>query len=440
VSLVSNFGTPDINGLDIALRSDGKFYISGTYYDVNATNSSIGPYRGFIYRCNENGRADTTFSGDGMISIEENNTIGIYSLLDGRIITVGTSTNVSTSNCCPPHSSIRYFNEDGGNTYIFETILSFTATDFLIQTDQKIVISGYSSGATGNDFTIMRYNADLSIDATFGNAGIVRTDFNTTNDRANAITIAPDGKLLIAGTTSESGTIAIAKYNPNGSLDTSFNSDGKVTANFNMPTGSVMGDVQHISIQPDGKIIVAGSGYSFISQDFLLARFNYDGSVDYGFGNNAVYVERGSPVILDSTAQAFDSDLLNYSGTSIILYRHGGANVTDIFSCNGNLEFIAGNAILSGIIIGEVTTGNGTLLITFNSNATFLVVKESLSSITYANTSHTPPSSIQIDWEFSDGNTGTQGIGGPLSAIGSTTVIISPGRLEKPQFLSGWLI
>ena len=102
---------------------------------------------------------------------------------------------------------------------------------------------------------------------------------------------------------------------------------------------------------------------------------------------------------------------------TLTLSRHGGANSQDVFSATGNLSALTqgGNLVLSGVTIGTVTTNSaGTLLLTFNGNATQARVNETLQSIAYANSSDAPPASAQIDWTFSDGNSGAQGPGGAL--------------------------
>ena len=82
--------------------------------------------------------------------------------------------------------------------------------------------------------------------------------------------------------------------------------------------------------------------------------------------------------------------------------------------------------MLSGVAIGTVTQNSGgTLLLTFGANATEARVNEAMRGITYANSSDTPAASVQVDWSFSDGNSGAQGSGGALAAIGSTVVTIA---------------
>ncbi len=146
------------------------------------------------------------------------------------------------------------------------------------------------------------------------------------------------------------------------------------------------------------------------------------------------YTQNGSPVILTSEITLTDADLAttNYSGSTMILARSGGANVEDVFS---SVNFSGGNVVVSGTTIGTFTNSNGTLVIAFNSSATQALVNQALALISYSNTSENPPASVQIAWTFNDGNTGAQGSGGALSALGTTGVSVS--KTIAPTFPEG---
>ncbi|MCP4392438.1 MAG: BspA family leucine-rich repeat surface protein, partial [Gammaproteobacteria bacterium] len=148
------------------------------------------------------------------------------------------------------------------------------------------------------------------------------------------------------------------------------------------------------------------------------------------------FTEGGAAVVLDADVDISDVglDMLNgglgnYDGASLSLVRNGGTNGEDVFTNSGLLGALteSGELVYNGTTIGTVTTNNGgTLVLTFNTNATSALVDSTLQSIAYSNSSDTPPVSVQIDWSFDDGNTGgNQGTGGALQAIGSTTVTIT---------------
>jgi len=162
-------------------------------------------------------------------------------------------------------------------------------------------------------------------------------------------------------------------------------------------------------------------------------------------GNTVNFTEVGTAVVLNNAVTVADVDLSplsggagNYSGTTLTLMRNGGANAEDVFSSTGTLATLTqgGNLTVGGTTIGTVTTNSaGTLVLTFNTNATSALVNSALQQIAYRNNSTTPQASVQINWLFNDQNpniTGggiagsgqDQGGGGVLTASGSTTITI----------------
>src|SRR6266705_975468 len=161
------------------------------------------------------------------------------------------------------------------------------------QADGKLVVVGqtYKNNDFSNeDFAVARYNTDGTLDTTFGSGGRVRTDFPGLAAVPSSVVIQPDGKIVVAGGAfplfTFLGNFELVRYNPNGSLDRSFGNGGIVTTTF--PEGSYAFDV---ALQPDGKIIAAGTVFvDFIpgessDTDFALARYNPDGTPDATFGN-----------------------------------------------------------------------------------------------------------------------------------------------------------
>ncbi len=162
-----------------------------------------------------------------------------------------------------------------------------------IQSDGKLVVVGqtYKNNDYSNeDFAVTRYNTDGTLDTTFGAGGRVRTDFPGLAAVPSSVVIQPDGKIVVAGGAfplfTFLGNFEVVRYNPNGSLDRSFGNGGIVTTNF--PEGSYAFDV---ALQPDGKIIAAGTVFvdfdpgESSDTDFALARYNPDGTPDATFGN-----------------------------------------------------------------------------------------------------------------------------------------------------------
>ena len=140
------------------------------------------------------------------------------------------------------------------------------------------------------------------------------------------------------------------------------------------------------------------------------------------------FTEGGSPVVLDSNVTITDTELTaanNFNGATLTLTRNGGASSQDVFSSSGTLSLSGGNVVVGGTTIGTYTNSGGTLAMTFNSNATNTLVNSAMQQIAYSNSSDAPPSSVQVNWTFSDGNSSSQGSGGALSATGSVTISIT---------------
>jgi uncharacterized delta-60 repeat protein len=162
-----------------------------------------------------------------------------------------------------------------------------------IQADGKLVVVGTSyrhNDFSDEDFVVTRYNTNGTLDNTFGGRGRVRTDFPGLAAVPSSVVIQPDGKIVVAGGAfplfTFLGDFKVVRYNPNGSLDTSFGDGGIVTTNF--PQGSYAFD---LALQSDGKIIAAGTVFvdfdpgEMSDTDFALARYNPDGTPDTTFGN-----------------------------------------------------------------------------------------------------------------------------------------------------------
>src|SRR5262250_97566 len=123
------------------------------------------------------------------------------------------------------------------------------------------------------DFALARYNSNGTLDASFGTGGKVTTDFAGPNDQADSVAVQPDGRIVVAGAagrfTNRGYDFALARYNGNGTLDTSFGTSGKVTTDF-----AGANDVpSSVAVQPDGNIVVAGGATVSGRAEFALARY-----------------------------------------------------------------------------------------------------------------------------------------------------------------------
>lgn len=219
------------------------------------------------------------------------------SLMRAVIATIITALLLS-SNALPPAQAAAgdldtTFGGDGKVTTTFANFNS-RAQAVAIQPDGKIIAAGNTSPDDFllTDFAIARYNPGGALDLSFGTGGKVLTDFFGGFDQATALAIQPDGKIIVAGEAAPSdkgfdADFALARYDSNGNLDTSFGAGGKVLTDFfGDPAFAFSDHINAIIIRPDGKIIAVGStfGAGGIGFNFALARYNSDGSLDTTFG------------------------------------------------------------------------------------------------------------------------------------------------------------
>lgn len=131
------------------------------------------------------------------------------------------------------------------------------------------------------DFALARYNSDGSLSTTFNHTGKLTTAIGALSDEADSVIQQADGKLVAAGN-SHNGInkdFALVRYNSDGSLDTGFNGTGKLTTAI----GGADDYASSVIQQADGKLVVAGSSHNGSNYDFALVRYNSDGSLDTGF-------------------------------------------------------------------------------------------------------------------------------------------------------------
>ncbi len=246
------------------------------------------------------GNLDTTFGARGFGSDGKVTTAmgpgGDYAWAtaiqpDGRIIAagyaaIGASVDFALARYEADGSLDASFGSGGKVTTPIGTVAS-VAYSVATQPDGKILAAGYADSGSRGDFALVRYNADGSLDASFGSGGKVTTAIGWYDDVAHSIAIQPDGKIL-AGGYMDSGwsyDLALVRYNADGSLDTSFGWSGKVTTAAG--TGNDLGYA--IALQADGKIVLAGETYSGGSNsDFCIARYDSSGMLDSGFGSGGI--------------------------------------------------------------------------------------------------------------------------------------------------------
>jgi uncharacterized delta-60 repeat protein len=231
----------------------------------------------------------------------------------------------------------------------------------VVQPDGKIVAAGHTWPGLGPQFALVRYNADGTLDPGFGDGGQVVTNMiGTEHDyaQATALLLQPDGKLVAVGwaVNPELGhsVFALARYNPDGTLDPTFGEGGKVLAAVDRTPSISRADEAHAAaLAPDGKIVVGGVT-GLYPTDSGLMRFNTDGSVDTTFGTEGrVITDMGTADTIQSVAVLPDGKILaaGYGG------KAGGNQFLDFtlarYNTDGSLDSTFGNG---GKVLTDVST------------------------------------------------------------------------------------
>lgn len=256
-----------------------------------------------------------------------------------------------------------------------------------MQPDQKIVVVGRTITTASPDFLTVRYNADGSLDGSFGTNGILTTDLGDADD-ANAVVVQRDGKIVVGGVVGRyaiTGKVGLVRYNSDGTLDSTFGNGGKVVLATNFGPGT-NDKVTGLVLQPDGKI-VASVGYNSANSsagavDFKALRLNANGSMDASFGSNGfVTVDTGSGDEARSLALQDDGKVVLYgaddSGLVAARLQSDGSvdtsfGVAGVAHVAGFFAGAAGVAIQSdGKILLEGTSFNGQFALSrLNANGT----------------------------------------------------------------------
>ncbi len=253
-----------------------------------------------LARYHDNGSLDTSFHHDGKVITDfaepgYEYVAGLAIDNDDGIV-AGGSVNVLTRPENVSHFALARYTEDGnldpgfgsGGTVVTDFRSSAEEFVFAVRMDNhnRIVLAGRADGY----MALARYLPDGTLDASFDRDGKVLTDFRSTeHERASAIAIDRAGRIIVGGTAGTDGDyFALARYRVDGSLDTSFHHDGKVLTNFRSARNEVG---RALAIDHGGRIVLGGwaeversPGVS--GRQFALARYTDRGELDTTFGGD----------------------------------------------------------------------------------------------------------------------------------------------------------
>lgn len=280
----------------VAIQPDGKILVAGGAFPVF---TFAGDFK--LARYNTDGSLDADFGVGGIVTTHFQGGSFASALAlqaDGRIVAAGTDyTRFSFDNDSDTDFALARYLPDGSPDMSFGTGGQLS-TDFggfdddalsvLVQPDGRIVAAGSAKDQVDYfDFAVARYLKNGKLDTSFGTSGRVHTDFGEHGlDRAYSAALQADGGIVAAGLAisadGATSNFALARYDGAGSLDTSFGSGGLKQVTF----GSCCQSAQHVLVQDDGRIVVAGYPDSESSDsDFTLARLKANGALDKSFGD-----------------------------------------------------------------------------------------------------------------------------------------------------------
>ncbi len=345
----------DLGNIDgasaVAIQSDGKILVAGG--TNNAMNDDFA-----LVRYNTNGTLDNSFGNGGIVITDIDSSETAYSMAiqpNGKIILAGKIVNHD-------FALVRY-NNDGtldnsfGNNGKLITDISGSANlqpAIVIQSDGKIVLASRVYMFNGNDIVLIRYNTNGTLDNTFANGGIQTTDIAGNDDGGYSIALQTDGKIVVCGySVSGANThVAVIRYNNDGTLDNAFGTGGIQTT-----ACGIVAIGYSVTIQSDGKVVVGGETMSaFPDRDFLLLRYNTNGTLDNTFGNGgitislndsldsgrSIAIQSDGKILFGGRTKTIDSDFrldcYNADGTPDITFGNAGTVVTDISGIESGLS------------------------------------------------------------------------------------------------------
>ena len=310
---VAGMLTTDINrSTDIAnavaVQADGKLIVVGQTYK----NNDFSGEDFVVARYNPDGTLDNTFGAGGRVRTDFPGLAAVPSAVviqpDGKIVVAGGAFPLFTF--LGNFELVRYnlngsLDRSFGNGGIVTTTFpeGSYAFDVALQPDGKIIAAGtvfvdFNPGdISDTDFALARYNSDGSLDTTFGNGGTLMTDFFGNEDDAFSVLIQPDGKIVAVGSANNPASyydFAAVRYLSNGTIDTTFGVAGKVSTDF----GDQNFDrARSAALQSDGRIVAAGFAISQNGgvQNFAVARYTSNGILDTTFsGDGKTQIDFGN--------------------------------------------------------------------------------------------------------------------------------------------------
>lgn len=294
--IFNNLGPPDSDASDVAIQADGKIVVTGTV-------GLFGNEDFFVMRFLSDGNLDSSFgNGDGLAVIDfggSDSCNGVAVQDDGRIVLAGSTLSAefefqfAVARLLPNGELDSGFDVDGKVTTSFNGFDDALGRDVAIQNDGRIVVAGQAAldGQFAGNFALARYNSDGSRDTSFNFGGRIVTPFPGGESAARSLAIQADNNIVLAGFAFVDGhsDFALARYNSNGSLDTSYGDSGRVRTDFAPGLAVSRDSINSIVVMSNGKIVVGGeTDYGGSGVNFALARYDSSGQLDTTFSSDGL--------------------------------------------------------------------------------------------------------------------------------------------------------
>jgi uncharacterized delta-60 repeat protein len=280
-----NLATPNDFANAVALQPDGKIVAAG----VTVSN---GFWDFALLRFHPDGETDTSFGVGGVQTTDfaaTNDVVQAIALQpDGKILAAGTAHTAAALARYDADGFLDPSFDGDGKVTVALGAASSAIRALVVLEDGKILVAGWADEGTGwNDMMAARFAADGSLDPSFGSGGVARVPFGTGFDEAYALAVQPDGRIVLAGRAEVAGSafdMALARLEPDGALDLTFGSGGKVTTDFEGWAECAYG----VAVLPGGEIVAGGSAIVaipyLVDHDFALVRYTAAGALDGTFG------------------------------------------------------------------------------------------------------------------------------------------------------------
>jgi len=282
--VITAIGNGNDGAYSVALQPDGKIVVSGSCLNGATYDFCLARYvasGALDLSFNGTGKVMTAI-GSGTDAA-----YSVALQPDGKIVVAGRCSNgTNTDFCLARYLASGALDVSLNSTGTVITTIgggSDVARGVALQPDGKIVVAGYCSNGITYDFCLARYLASGTLDASFNGSGTVISPIGVGDDYAISLALQPDGKIIVSGVCSNGANsdFCLARYLANGTFDTSFNSTGKVIT----PIGNSDDYGYSVALQPDDKIVVAGYCSNGTNFDFCLARYLANGTLDTSFNS-----------------------------------------------------------------------------------------------------------------------------------------------------------